>query len=275
MALGNNGIIETAQYASNTYANITKDEIGNMDEIENNIDDLASRLNIIDKEGNKIKSSEVSNYYGRDIIYNEQTYQLFYVDLIGKYSNGEPRVWLQYKEYESGIKLSEHYETTGISELKSILWQINPELNKNFGETIRELNSWNSNIKFVSFLCNTNNWNEKYVKESDLSLGIYAIGGVSAEMYCDSYNQVISNNSTHLFTKAYNENNTYGYRYKPSSSNASPNNEGFGFWSTSIIKSNLKNGLYRINNTYPWLCSPSSRGGGSVCHVERCRRIFR
>ena len=71
-------------------------------------------LVVKDSTGKAINLATIAEHYGDDVTYNGQPYQLFYVDTVGKYSNGEPRIWLQYKTYVSGVKLSDHYETTGI-----------------------------------------------------------------------------------------------------------------------------------------------------------------
>lgn len=81
------------------------------------------------------------------------------------------------------------------------------------GETIRGLSSWNNNIKGVAYLCNPENWNSTYLAEGDSAKGAYAIGGVSAELFCDSYNQARNKQSTdadYFDAKSFNKNNTYG-----------------------------------------------------------------
>ncbi|MBR3325008.1 MAG: type II secretion system protein [Clostridia bacterium] len=278
LALGDNEIIGKAQYSSNMYANATKNETTMMGEIEENVeilteDFITTSVKIKDKDGKRIKIENIADYYGHEVTYNGLKYQLFFVDKNGKYSNGEPRIWLQYKEYISGTKLSEHYETTGIQIENSILWQVNPNLNDSYGNEIRKLDSWNTNFKGIAYLCNPDNWNDIYVKNDDLQKGVFAIGGVSAEMFADSYNEangITPNDEGYFSAKAYKENNKYGYKYKPAHANASADDEGYGYYSNDskyAVSTKTCNGMYRL--TYPiycaWQSSPSIEGTDRVC----------
>ena len=277
LALSNNGVMDRAQYASNTWANATRDETALMGELGQQIDDL-SNVNsgggstgpvIKDKDGATIDLANIANYYGHDVTYNGQTYQLFLVDTAGKYSNGESRIWLQYKGYVDGVKLSDHYETTGIltDNANSKLWEVNPDLKTKYQANIRAIaeSSLNENIKGVAYLCNTANWNETYVGTEGVSAGAYAIGGVSAEMFCDSYTQATG---TEFSAKAYSENSTYGYRYKPG---GNANSDGYGTYSdhTNYPLTTEKGGMYNLGSgKYPWLSSPSSNNTNYVCYVD-------
>lgn len=87
-------------------------------------------------------------------------------------------------------------------------------------------------------------------------------------MFCDSYNQARRKTSTdedYFDAKAYYENGTYGYRYKPANTYSSPNSEGYGYQTKN---NSIKNGMYRINNRYPWLSSPSAESTNRVCSVN-------
>ena len=271
--------MDKAQYASNTWANATKDETLMYTEIDENIEELSdsNSIVIIDSNGKKIKMANIAYYYGHNVSYNNQIFQLFYVDTTGKYSNGKPGVWIQLNEYKSGIKLSDHYETTGISDLNSILWQINPELKEKYGEIIssKEEANQQNNIKAVAYLTNPENWNSTYVAEGDTDKGVYAIGGVSAEMYCDSYNQAREKTNTDVDffdIKVFNANDTYGYLYKPYLESAAKKVEDFGSvtdYSKYEIKITTNKSIYRPENKkWPWIASPSAVSPEYVCFMD-------
>ena len=289
LALSNNGVMDRAQYASNTWSNATKDETAMMEELGQQIDDL-SNVNsgggstgpvIKDKDGATIDLANIANYYGHDVTYNGQTYQLFLVDTAGKYSNGESRIWLQYKGYVSGVKLSDHYETTGIltDNANSKLWEVNPDLKTKYQANIRAIaeSNLNNNIKGVAYLCNTANWNQTYVGTEGVAAGAYAIGGVSAEMYCDSYNQARGKTSTdanYFDAKAFNKNSTYGYYYKPKNSALTGNYQSNGYtaWTDysgdNKIQTSTCSGMYSYStSSNPWLASPSPYNSTFVCFV--------
>ena len=287
LALGDNGIIGKAQEASNMYANASKDERIALNELSEEVSRLSRRGDddeggsgggstgpvIKDKDGATIDLANIANYYGHDVTYNGKTYQLFLVDTAGKYSNAESRIWLQYKGYVDGVKLSDHYETTGIltDNANSKLWEVNPDLKTQYQTNIRAIaeSSLNENIKGVAYLCNTANWNTTYVGTEGVNAGAYAIGGVSAEMFCDSYTQATG---TTFSARAYSENSTYGYRYKPGHSTASLNSDGYGYYSdyTNYPLTTEKGGMYNLGSgKYPWLASPSSTNDSYyVCFVH-------
>ena len=128
--------------------------------------------------------------------------------------------------------------------------------------------SLNSSITSVAYLCNTANWNATYVESTDITAGAYAIGGVSAEMFCDSYTQATG---TTFSARAYSENSTYGYRFKPGHSDASVNSERYGYYSdnTNYPLTTEKGGMYNLGSgKFPWLASPASYATNHVCLVS-------
>ena len=301
LALSNNGVMDRAQYASNTWANATKDEETAMGQFASDVDTLTEGfINregtpgggsggtggsgggstgpvIKDSTGTPIDLANIASYYGHDVTYNEKTYQLFYYDATGKYGDAG-RIWLQYKDYVSGVALSGHYETTGIltDNANSKIWEVNPDLKTKYQANIRAIaeSSLNNNIKGVAYLCNTANWNEAYVGTAGVNAGAYAIGGVSAEMFCDSYNAARGKTSTdadYFDAKAFNKNSTYGYWYKPNGQTNAQYYEGdygsYTNYSTYPISTDYGT-MYRISGSYyQWLSSPSSGGTNLVCAV--------
>ena len=232
---------------------------------------------IKDSTGSKINLASIAEHYGDYVKYKGTTdkYQLFLVDTAGKYSNGEPRIWLQYNPYVGGVKLNSHYETTGINTANSILWQVNPDLDSKYGSIIRGLSTWNENLKGVAYLCNPERWNTTYVASEDVEKGAYAIGGVSAEMFCDSYNQargIISTSEVYFEAKAFNKNSTYGYWYKPNGMTNEQFYDGdYGNhtnYSSYPLPTNEYGGMYRPGSSqYTWLTSPSAGPTDNVCCV--------
>ena len=295
LALGDNGIIGKAQEASNMYANATKDEKNALNELTSEIERLSKRGDdgegggggstgpvIKDKDGATIDLANIASYYGHDVTYNGKAYQLFLVDTAGKYSNGESRIWLQYKGYVDGVLLTGHFETTGIltDNANSKLWEVNPDLKTKYQANIRAIpeSNLNDNIKGVAYLCNTANWNETYVGTAGVNAGAYAIGGVSAEMFCDSYNQArgkTSADSGYFDAKAFNLNNTYGYYYMPPNPNTmgTEKSNGYAAWTDysgdNKIQPSTCSGMYSYGTSSyePWMASPSANRTNCVCSM--------
>ncbi|MBR2708643.1 MAG: hypothetical protein IKG14_01870 [Clostridia bacterium] len=286
LAMNDNGVMDKAQFASNMYANATKDERVMLEEMEDSIIDLSDSSGIVikDSDENKINLSQIANYYGKYVNYNGTTdkYQLFYVDVAGKYSNGEPRVWLQYKTYTAlpgalGNQYNSSRDDEIISNEESIMWQINPDLDNKYGVIIRGLSSWQSNVKEVAYLSNPENWNDTYLAEGDSEKGGYAIGGVSAELFCDSYNQARGITDSiakdYFEAKAFKKNSNYGYLYKPGYENAGTKDGDYGSYTDSAsypIQTSICSGIYRFSNSNsqcPWLSSMSPEAANRVCFV--------
>ena len=215
LALSNNGIIQRAKEASGIWENATKNEKTMYTDAYKKIGELSGAPDegiIITQEGITVDLATIASHYGDDVIYNNNRYQLFYVDLIGKYSGGVAGVWLQQKgSPNQGYSLSSHYNTELVTTADSVFWKVNPDLANSYGSTIRELSIIPENIKAAAGLCDTAYWNtdnKTYVTAEDESAGAFVIGGVSAEMFCDSYNAYRGKTSTdesYFNAKAYNE----------------------------------------------------------------------
>ena len=307
LAFSNDGIIVRAEEASNLYENASEEDQEAIDDFSNKLARLrearhsgqtsgdptptptqtptttpapppSSNITIKDSEGTTIDLANIASYYGHNVRYNEKTFQLFFVDLGGKYSNGEPRIWLQHRNYVDGVTLNDHLETTGITTANSMLWKLNPDLDTRYGYTIRSLDDWDNNLKGTAYLCNPNNWNSTYVASEDIASGAFAVGGVSAEMFCDSYNQARGKTSTdagYFDAKAFNKYNTYGYYYKPKhSDNSGSSAEGdYGLYTDDtnypLPSTSEYGGIYRpASGQYQFLASPSSGSATCVCSVD-------
>ena len=83
LVLNDNGVMDKAQYASNTWANATKDEKGMMQQVERDIDELGEmKIKISDLKTDK----SLSDLYGQTTDYESTVdpkikWQLFYADL--------------------------------------------------------------------------------------------------------------------------------------------------------------------------------------------------
>ena len=313
LVVGQNGLLQRAQTASNTMANATANELTQMAKYANEVDELTSGFIAggqeqgqggseqggsgegsgsgsgsgsggsgsfnITQGGNAVDLATIGSKYGSDVEYNTNTYQLFYVDTAGKYSGGTPGVWLQLKSIASSTTLdrTNTSSTLGIltDSANSALWEVNPSLKSQYQTTIRGIaeGSLNSNIKGVAYLCDKTKWTDTYVASGDKTKGAYAIGGVSAEMFCDSYNQAKPSTAPTFGAKAFNANSTYGYYYIPSGTTDSSyskvdNGTTYGGWTDYEISTETASGMYRINNTYTWLASPSAYDTINVCLVN-------
>ena len=263
LVLSNNGLIGRAKKGATVYQNASLNEQIELDRKTEMIDDLVDEiekvLKIKDKNGNKISIDQIANHYGDNVIYNTKEYQLFYVDIEGKYGD-VGRIYLKSTDLVSEIKLSDHRETTGVKNTTSLIYKLNPDWAKVTGESLTTVDdsALNDNIKSVAYLCNTANWNTTYVPEEDQVKGVWAIGTVPVEMFCASYNEKMQPD-VEFSAKAFEDRGTIGYRYKPVSG------EGYGYetsWSYHF------SGMYYPGyNKSLWLASPAGYNSGTVCDV--------
>ena len=145
----------------------------------------------------------------------------------------------------------------------------------------------NDSFMKMAYLCNSLNWNDEFLSKEQQERGYFAIGGVSAEMFCDSYNQIRGKKETDkdfYRAKAFYENETYGYRFQPGKGNNDKplNSEGYGYWSEKNI-SDIGDKMYIYEDivtmynsekqideeihkqTEIWLASPSAKDGYYLC----------
>ena len=211
---------------------------------------------IVDHNGtkvdiSKVPATEIANYYG-DYVLNYTTggtYQLYYVDSEGDFGESG-RIYIQNIEYYaplsdyssySGIRLDNHFETTGIKDTTSLIYKLNPDWSREVGNSLTTLDNDDipSKLKAVAFLCNTSNWNPTYVTSEDQQKGVWAIGGVSVEMFCSSYNAKL-HPTTEISAQAFSYENSYpvGYGYKPG--NGSVKNSDYAEYSRDSLRVSRK-----------------------------------
>ena len=212
---GDNGIIARAQTAKDTH------EKGKADET-NTLDDYASYIgNYLDGKGGSsgggttkpaegitatvegktvtITKDNVATYLGKVVTNYVPTattvavgtntytvsnnYRLYYVDFDGKYGekNG---VYLKADCTNKGYQLP-ITDTTASTADNVKIKALNPSLYKD-GATSPTAS--NENMKAVTFLTNTNNWNSLKTGASIADKVNYVVGAPSVEMMMDSYN---------------------------------------------------------------------------------------
>ena len=125
----------------------------------------------------------------------------------------------------------------------------------------------NDNERGATWLCDTTQF-ETYV---DSTMANFAIGSPSAEMYCDSYNQVTHTSGatgTDALTASYQSTNVPGYIYTV---NGTKQNSGW-YTNSDTVDLSGYHGMYLCNqsakgNYWWWLASPSAYGADGVCDV--------
>ena len=280
LVLSGNGILNSASETRETHTQAGQNELNQLAVMEEYLTSgTGEGFNIKDSSGNSIAIEDIASHYG-DFVENYTTggrYQLFYVDTEGEFGEAG-RIYLQatYDENRK-VNLSTKYETTGLSDENSNFYKLNPDL-KQFREAISNTvtqNSTSNGIKATAYMCNESNWRD-YDSDGD-EMTVLAFGGPSVEMFCKSYNARILNGTDTLKAKAYNQNSTYGYRYKPGNSegDANTNSDGFGHYTTSILSQDASNMYHPGSQKWVWLASPScylatyvtfiNSTGSSVC----------
>ena len=149
---------------------------------------------------------------------------------------------------------------------------MNPAYAKSAERSAKSFESYgnlpNDNERAAAWLCATTQF-ETYV---DSTMANFAIGGPSAEMYCDSYNQVTHTSGatgTDALTTSYQSTDVPGYIYQVNGEKQ--NNSGEATNSDTVDFSGY-HGMYLANKTekgeyHWWIASPSANNAASVCLV--------
>lgn len=264
LVLNNNGLIGRAKQGAAAYQNASLNEQVELDKGAEIIDDVVKDMQvpeevipqIKDKDSNIIVAEQISNHYGDKVIYNNQEYQLFYVDTQGKFGEAG-RIYLQSTTYIDEVKPETYNDATGLTDTSSLIYKLNPDWARLIGDTLKTDTS--GKYKGVAYLCNTANWTDTYVSATDKTRGVWAIGAAPVEMFCASYNAKIQPESE-FSAKAYTEENgSVGYRYKPTLVNQYTTEEGYGNTTdgTNYPLSTGANNMYNTDSgKRTWLASP-------------------
>ena len=307
---GDNGIIARAQTAKDTH------EKGKADET-NTLDDYASYIgNYLDGKGGSsgggttkpaegitatvegktvtITKDNVADYLGKVVTnyvptknsvtigsteYNVSTqYRLYYVDFDGKYGekNG---VYLKADCIGNNYALPTTDTTASTADNVKIK-ALNPSLYKT-GVTSPVASNYN--MKAVTFLTNTSNWNSLKTGASLVDKVNYVVGAPSVEMMMDSYNTKYNltestPNTGELTAETARaklfyqypttlDSNNYGYAVGPCHDNVAE----YGYYTSDYsvkTDSAIDSMYYPGSSQYYWLASPSANSANSVLIVN-------
>ena len=298
-AVKGDGIISHAKNAKTDYTKAQANEQALLKEYEKDIEDgitggkKEEQQNIeITVGGQKVKLTEnnakdylgkvVTNYTGATSVtiagkdYTvSPAYRLYYVDFGNKYGDGAGTIYLKADCTSNNYSLP-ITDTTVATEPNIKIKNLNPELYKS-GATAPT--ATNSNMKAVTWLTNTTNW--EGLKTSDATLANkvnYIVGAPSLEMMMDSYNThygltgdtpdysaITAGTRRKLFYKY--TTGTSGYQVGPCANNSAE----YDYYTSdnSVYTDSAIDSMYYPGaNQFYWLASPSASDTGSVMYVR-------
>ena len=306
--LGDNGIIKKAKQAKEMYSNsIAKDN----EEMDTLLNEMA-KYNDVKEEASKeegitatvdgktvtITKDNVATYLGRVVSNYKPTattvavggttytvsnnYRLYYVDFDKKYNKDEVSVFLKADCTSNNYTLPVTDTTASTADNVKIK-ALNPSLYNQTGVTAPAASQ--ENIKAVTFLTNTSNWNSLKTGASLADKVNYVVGAPSVEMMMDSYNtkygltdETMNTGTLTADTKraklfyqyptTINSNN-YGYEVGPSNNSSAKN--GYYYWTSDYsvkTDSAIDSMYYPGSSNYYWLASTSALGTTNVLYVD-------
>lgn len=226
-----------------TTTTIAVNEGGNLKDPSTYTDETKAALS-------KVYGTKV-NYTGNDTI-NARTWRIFFIDFGGKYGT-KGTIYLKADWTANDTELSSYSSYTPSD--TTILAKMNP-----LWYAQRSGATWNVNKHCVAWLCDTIKWTDYATSNAN-----YAIGGPSAEMYCDSYNSVKHTTNAHVLTCNYQTEDAPGYGYlvdgTAQNSGWYTNSDTVDYvgYSSMYCGSNGSLGSY-----WWWQASPSSDGFDSM-----------
>ena len=294
--IGQGGIIEQAKRAKSVHDEGQAEEENRLQEGANGIaqyymeDD--SKVTVDGIEGLKLTKDNVAKYLGKvvknykptasTVTVGEKTYtvstqyRLYYVDFDKKYNKDEVSIFLK-ADCTSKMYALPTTDTTSADESNIKIKSLNPALYKT-GVTAPSAN--NINMRAVTFLTNTNNWNSLKTGASLADRVNYVVGSPSLEMMMDSYNTkygltdgtmntgklTADTDRVRLFYQY--TSGESGYKVGPSNSGSAKN----GYYiSTSDYSVNTDSAIdtmyYSGSNQWYWLVSPSAASTSDVMNV--------
>ena len=305
--LGDNGIIKKAQEAKEAYSKSVKAEDTAMQELLNEM----AKYNDVKEEASKeegitatvdgktvtITKDNVATYLGRVVTNYKPTgttvsvggttytvsnnYRLYYIDFGKKYNKDEVSVFLKADCTSNNYQLPVTDTTASTADNVKIK-ALNPSLYK---DGVTSPVASNPNMKAVTFLTNTSNWNSLKTGASLADKVNYVVGAPSVEMMMDSYNTkyglkdkamnkgtlTASTDRARLFYQYPTtvDSNNYGYEVGPSNQSSAKN--GYYYWTSNYtVKTDSKvdSMYYPGDNQYYWLASPSATSASNVLFVN-------
>ena len=301
--LGDNGIIGKAKQAKSVYEESRANEITAMDELANEMaqyDDVKNEEGItatVDGKTVTITKDNVADYLGRVVSNYKPTtntvtvgsttytvsnnYRLYYIDFDKKYNKDEVSVFLKADCTSNNYKLPVT-DTTASTEDNIKIKALNPSLYK---DGVTSPSASNDNMKAVTFLTNTSNWNSLKTGASLADKVNYVVGSPSVEMMFDSYNTKYGLTNGKMITDTLTastdrarlfyqypttvDSNNYGYEVGPSNNSSAKN--GYYYWTSAYsVKTDSKvdSMYYPGDNQYYWLASPSAGDATNALNVN-------
>ena len=211
------------------------------------------------------------DYYGKAVknyttASGTYTFRIFYA---GDDIDGKERIYLKADPcdaQELGFTTYDAMSADG----KTILKNQNPQW---AAIRLNSSSTWNNNEKATAWLCDPNNFTEKYKPTGELASKVkYVIGAPGVEMYVKSYNQTHPGGYTYNGTKYGELGATYratdypGYIYTLGGNQSTVSNSDYKTGNNTIDNSGFEQ-MYCKPNTYMWLASPSAGGSNAVCRV--------
>ena len=311
--IGQGGIIEQAKRAKGAYEGAQTEELTKMQGLANELaqyytdggvkneesgggeDNPTESITVtLDGKTETITKDNVADYLGKVVTNYKPTastvtvggteytvstqYRLYYVDFDKKYGN-EVSVFLKADCTNNNYELPVTDETSADASNVKIK-ALNPALYKT---GVTSPTASNYNMKAVTFLTNTSNWNSLKTGSSLASKVNYVVGAPSLEMMMDSYNtkygltgetpdtSVLSESTDRvkLFYKyPYNSNN-YGYGVGPCNYGSIVKEYGENTSKYSVKPDSAIDSMYYPgDNQWYWLASPATTDTVTVMYVE-------
>ena len=309
--LGDNGIIKKAQEAKEAYSKSVKAEDTAMQKLLNEMvqydtDNSGSGgettkpaegiTATVDGKTVTITKDNVATYLGKVVSNYKPTgttvavggttytvsnnYRLYYVDFEGKYGekNG---VYLKADCTNKNYALGQ--DTTASTEDNIKIKALNPSLYNKDGVTSPVAS--NPNMKAVTWLLNTSNWNSLKTGAGLADKVNYVVGAPSVEMMFDSYNTKYGLTGETPDTSALSastdrvklfyqypttiDSNNYGYAVGPCK-DSSNEKKYYYYTSDYSVKTDatIDSMYYPGDNQYYWLASPSAYNTNDVLYVN-------
>ena len=305
---GDNGIIKKSQEAKDLYGEEKRTESNSLDHYADYIGNYLGKKEESKEEGITatvdgktvtITKDNVATYLGRVVTNYVPTattvavgtntyavsnnYRLYYVDFEKKYNKDEVSVFLKADCTNNRYALPVT-DTTSSDASNIKIKALNPSLYK---DGVTSPVASQENMKAVTFLTNTSNWNSLKTGASLADKVNYVVGAPSVEMMMDSYNTkygltngkmitdtlTASTDRVKLFYQYPTTLNTYGsnlgYEVGPQSDSSSKN--GYNYWTSNYsVKTDSKvdSMYYPGDKQYYWLASPSANGTSLVLLVR-------
>ena len=278
-AVKGDGIIAHAKNAKSQYSGARDNELTMLQNYEKRLDEEQFKIEITVGEKKVILTKDnvadylgkkVTNYIGETSVTIDSntytvspTYRLYYVDFDNKYGDGAGTIYLK-ADCTSNKYAVLTTDTTAATEPNIKIKKLNPELYK---EGVTAPSKDNANMKAVTWLTNTTNWEDLKTSDETLASKVnYVVGAPSLEMMMDSYNThykltgetpkvgtIAEGERTKLFYRY--TTNTYGYEVGP---NSTDEYSSFTTANSVCTDEKIDTMYYPGQDQCYWLASPAA-----------------